>query len=98
MRLVVLRERSEACPEDRRGRYAEAAERELGEVVAELAEPRQIVGPAETGGDALEDALHALRADAARDADAAGLLREIREQPAGLRDAAHTKPATADLA
>jgi hypothetical protein len=53
-------------------------------VIAELAEPRQIGVAAERRRHAFENALDTLGADAARDADRAALLREVREEPPGL--------------
>src|SRR5260221_12939841 len=97
VRPVVLGELAHRGLEDRRARDADPAERELAEVVGKLVEPREVVGAAEVGVDPLEDALDAFRADAARHADAAGLLREVVEQLRGLVHDADVGADHADL-
>src|SRR6185503_15169688 len=97
VRPVVLREFAHRRAKDRRRRDTEAAERELLHVIAELAEPREIRVAAERRRHAFEDALDALRADAAWDADRAALLCEIREEPARLAHHADVGPYRTDL-
>src|SRR3954470_3865131 len=74
---VILGELAHRRADDRRRGQSEPAEREFGHVIAELIEPLEVLIAAELALHALEDPLHARCADAARDADAAGLLREI---------------------
>src|SRR5438477_8157785 len=81
---VVVGELAHRGLEDGRARDAEAAQRELAQVVGELVEPREVVRAAEVRVDALEDALDALRADAARHADPTRLLRQVVEELRGL--------------
>src|SRR6185436_9076993 len=97
VRPVVLREFAHRRAKDRRRRDTEAAERELLHVIAELAEPRQIRVAAERRRHAFEDALDALGPDAARDADRAALLREVREEPPGLAHHTHVGADGTDL-
>src|SRR5437868_10878702 len=94
---VVVREFGHRGLQDGGARDPEAAQRELLEVVGQLAEPWQVVGPAEVRIDPLEDALDPLRADAARDADTAGLLREVLEQLGRLVHDADARADDADL-
>src|SRR5439155_11713271 len=94
---VVLSELVHRGAEDRRRGDAEAAERELLHVIAELAKPFRIFVASELALHALEDPLHSRRADAARHADAAGLLREVREELRGLGDDARALRYRPDL-
>src|SRR5258706_8034102 len=83
---VIVRELQHRCLNDRRRGDAEATERELLHVVAELAEPLGVAVASEAALHALEDPGHARGPDAAGYADAAGLLREVREQLRRLGD------------
>src|SRR5579859_3722187 len=76
VRPVVVGELAHGRAEDRRARDPESAQREVVEVVGELAEPREVVLAPYPRPDGLEDPRHPLGADAAGDADRARLLRE----------------------